>query len=132
MHSRFPELLPVAMGVAVPFVFAVAGLWAVRRYLRIRHPPLAFVIASLVVGIAMALSGVLAVESAAFIALAPAIAMIVMQDGTLSAIAWLRGAATLAVALTVVSAVIGPLMTTIVATATAGGLCWLCAAREDI
>ena len=107
---------------------ATGCLWMARRYLVPRYPASAFVAASLAAALFFALSGTFEVQA---IALAPAIAMIVTSPRPVSADAWLRGAAALAITLTLIASLAGSLMTTVAATATAGVLCWLCAERSE-
>ena len=125
--SQTQVSFPDVAWLAALLVLAAALVAAIRRYLLPARPASAATAATAVLVLGDVLSSLAGVLTSPFaLALAPAAAMVATAEQPLAAAAWLRGAATLAVVLTLISVLVSETLTTMYAgAATSGVLCFL-------
>ena len=133
MPQSHPQIDLLAAASIIGLVILTAALLsATRRYLLPGKPVAAASAATAVLGLAYLLTSVAGVPTGPVpLALAPAAGMVVTAKRPLAAEAWLRGAATLAVVLTLFSVLSGESLMTVFAGAAASGvLCFLLGHRS--
>jgi len=132
MTQSHPQISLVSLAWLIGLlIVATALLLPIRRYLLPARPILAATAATVLLGLGYLLTSVAGVPTnPGALVLAPAAAMVATTDRPLAADAWLRGAATLAVVLTVVSVFSGVLMAMLAGAAASGVLCYLLGQRS--